>query len=61
MEGILQVTGNEDPASSGNPMSWAVSTISLDHSHFQDRCLSLKTGTVRPSCLKTSTISLKNS
>jgi hypothetical protein len=35
------VTGKDDPASSGNFSARAVSTISLAHSHFHDRCLSL--------------------
>jgi len=39
----------------------AVSTISFAHSHFQDRCLSLNTGTTRPSFWKTSITCLKNS
>ena len=44
-EGIRQVTGSDEPARSGKPIARAVSTISLAHSQFHERCLSLKTGT----------------
>ena len=46
--GNRQVTGSDEPAMSGKPSSLAVSTMLLAHSQFQDRCLSLKTGTERP-------------
>ena len=44
IDGIRQVTGSDEPARNGNFSSREVSTISLAHSHFHDRCLSLKTG-----------------
>ena len=59
--GIRHVTGSDDPARKGNPIFRAVSTISFANSHRQERCLSLKTGVVRPSFANTSTICLKNS
>src|SRR5579875_3380156 len=43
-EGMRQVTGSEEPAIKGNCIEREVSYISFAHSHFQDRCLSLKTG-----------------
>ena len=49
MSGIRHVTGSDDPARNGNLSSREMSTISLAHSHFHERCLSLKTGTVWPS------------
>ena len=61
MAGILQVTGRDDPARNGIFMARAVSTISFAHSHFHDKCLSLKIGVIRPSFLNTSTTCLKNS
>ena len=59
--GIRHVTGSDDPAHSANFISRDVSTISLAHSNFHDRCLSLKTGTARPSLRNTSVTCLKNS
>ena len=49
MAGIRHVTGSDDPARKGNFIDLDRSTISFAHSHFQERCLSLKTGTARPS------------
>ena len=61
IDGIRQVTGSDEPARNGNLSSREMSTISFAHSHFHDRCLSLKTGTARPSLRKTSVTCLKNS
>ncbi len=60
IDGMRQVTGSDEPARKAKPSARAVSTISRAHSHFHERCLSLKTGAVRPSFLKTSVTSLKN-
>ena len=47
-DGVRQVTGRLDPAMNAKPMLRDVSYISFAHSQFQDRCLSLNTGTERP-------------
>ena len=52
---------SEEPASKGNFIARDNSTISAAHSHFQERCLSLNTGAVRPSWRNTSVTCLKNS
>ena len=59
--GSRQVTGNEEPARNGNFSRRELSTISLALAKLYDRCLSLKTGTARPSFSKTWTASRKNS
>ena len=46
---------------SGKPIRRDVSYISFAQSQFQERCLSLKTGTERPLARNTFTISWKNS
>ena len=61
MEGIRRVTGSDEPAISGKPSSLLVATISVAHSQFQERCLSQKTGTLRPLARNTSMAWQKNS
>ena len=51
-DGIRQVTGREEPARKGMPSDRDVSNISLAHSHFHDRCLSLNTGVVALQALR---------
>ena len=55
-DGNRRATGSDDPAMNPKSISRDVSTISFAHSQFHDRCLSLKTGAVRPLCRYTSTI-----
>ena len=45
MAGIRQATGADEPASIGNFSSREISTIRFACRKFQERCLSLKTGT----------------
>ena len=59
--GSRQVTGSDEPARNGKPSRREASTISLALAKLYERCLSLKTGTARPSCSKTSVTSRKNS
>ena len=61
LAGIRHVTGNDEPARKGKFSSCDRSTISLAHSKFHERCLSLNTGTLRPSSRNTSAICRKNS
>ena len=61
MEGSRGVTGTEEPARKAKSSSLEMSTISLAHSHFQERCLSLNTGTLLPLSRKTRVISLNHS
>ena len=61
IEGILRVTGNEEPAKNGKLSRLASSTISLQRAQVVDRCLSLKTGTLRPLFSNTFTHSLNHS
>ena len=46
--GVRHVTGRLDPAMNANFISRDVSYIFLAHSQFQERCLSLNIGTLRP-------------
>ena len=47
-EGVRHVTGRLDPAMKGNFSSREVSYILRAQSQFQERCLSLNSGTERP-------------
>ena len=60
-DGVRQVTGRLDPAMKAKPSSREVSYILRAHSQFQERCLSLKTGTDLPLSRNTFTICSKNS
>ena len=46
--GIRLATGSDEPAMKPKSILRDVSYISLAHFQFHDRCLSLKTGAVRP-------------
>ena len=59
-DGMRHVTGRLEPAMNGKPIDRDVSYISLAQSQFQERCLSLNTGTERPLSRNTFTVSSKN-
>ena len=60
-DGTRELIGTDEPARRGKPSSRQVATISRAHSQFQERCLSQKTGTLRPLRRKTAIVSWKNS
>ena len=59
--GSRQVTGRLEPAKKAKPNRFDAATILFALSKLYERCLSLNTDTLRPSCSNTSTICSKNS